>query len=126
MLRRDDQHRPIAAKPAPAEPGALALSLPQERWQTVRWREGSADWLAARFARLRLRLLAFSPRACPVGHRDNLLAEPRAEEWLLIERPEDETEPTKYWFASLPEDIAFDRLVSLAKLRGGSSAIIKS
>ncbi len=52
-----------------------------------------------------------------MGHRDNLLAEPRAEEWLLIERPEDETEPTKYWFASLPEDIAFDRLVNRAKLR---------
>ena len=117
LLRRDDQHRPIAAKPAPAKPGALALSLPQERWQTVRWREGSADWLAARFARLRVRPWAFSPRACPVAHRDNLLAEPRAEEWLLIERPEDETEPTKYWFASLPEDIAFDRLVNRAKLR---------
>jgi hypothetical protein len=46
-----------------------------------------------------------------------LLSEPRAEEWLLIEWPEDETEPTKYWFATLPEDIAFDRLVDLAKLR---------
>ena len=88
-------------------PGALALSLPQETWQTVRWREGSADWLASRFARLRVR----------PAHRDNLLAEPRAEEWLLIERPQDETEPTKYWFVSLAEDIAFDRLVDLAKLR---------
>src|SRR5262249_22713928 len=41
----------------------------------------------------------------------------RAEEWLLIEWPEDETEPTKYWFSTLPEDTAFDRLVDLTKLR---------
>src|SRR5208283_5866731 len=51
------------------------------------------------------------------AHRDNLLSELRAEEWLLIEWPEDETEPTKYWFSTLPEDIAFDRLVDLTKLR---------
>src|SRR5229473_5057661 len=100
LLRRDEQHQPISVK-------ALALSLPAEAWQPIRWREGSADWLASRFARLRVR----------PAHRDNLLAEPRAEEWLLIEWPEDEAEPTKYWFATLPEDIAFDRLVDLAKLR---------
>jgi hypothetical protein len=39
-----------------------------------------------------------------------LLSEVRAEEWLLIEWPKDETEPTKYWFSTLPEDTAFDRL----------------
>ena len=52
-----------------------------------------------------------------MGHRDNLLSALRAEEWLLIEWPEDETQPTKYWFSTLPEDIAFDRLVDLTKLR---------
>jgi SRSO17 transposase len=26
-------------------------------------------------------------------------------------------EPTKYWLATLPEDIAFERLVEVAKLR---------
>jgi SRSO17 transposase len=51
------------------------------------------------------------------AHRDNLLSEARAEEWLLIEWPEDETEPTKYWFSTLPEGTAFDRLVDLTKLR---------
>src|SRR5207253_5785676 len=44
-------------------------------------------------------------------------SELRAEEWLLIEWPENETEPTKYWFSTLPEDAAFDRLVDLTKLR---------
>ena len=51
------------------------------------------------------------------AHRDTLLSEPRAEEWLLIEWPEDETEPTKYWFSTLSEAVAFDRLVDLTKLR---------
>jgi SRSO17 transposase len=99
-LQRDVRHPPIAVK-------ALALSLPAEAGPRVAWRKGSADWLASRFTRLRLR----------PAHRDNLLTKPRPEEWLLIEWPEDKTEPTKYWFATLPEDIAFDRLVDLAKLR---------
>jgi len=85
LRRRDHQHQPIAAK-------ALALGLPAEAWQTITWREGSADWLASRFARQRVR----------PAHRDTKLTEPRAEEWLLIEWPQGETEPTKYWFATLP------------------------
>ena len=51
------------------------------------------------------------------AHRDEALAERRAEEWLLIEWPPDEREPTKYWFANLPDDISFERLVDLTKLR---------
>ena len=86
---------------------ALALGLPAEAWQTITWREGSADWLSSRFARVRVR----------AAHRDQRLDEPRAEEWLLIEWPEGEREPTKYWLATLPEDIAFAALVDLAKLR---------
>lgn len=94
------EHQPISVK-------TLALSLPQEAWQTITWREGTTDWLSSRFARRRVR----------PAHRDNLLSELRAEEWLLIEWPEDETEPTKYWLSTLPEDSAFDRLVDLTKLR---------
>src|SRR3954452_7409195 len=99
-LQRDGQHQPIWVK-------ALALSLPEEAWQTITWREGTADWLSSRFARRRVR----------PAHRDNLLSDLRAEEWLLIEWPQDETEPTKYWFSTLSEDTAFDRLVDLTKLR---------
>ena len=40
----------------------------------------------------------------------------RASEWLLIEWPRGE-EPTKYWLTTLADDIAFDRLVDIAKLR---------
>jgi SRSO17 transposase len=59
------------------------------------------------------------------AHRDTCRVEPRAEEWLLIEWPQGELEPTKYWLSTMPNDIAFDRLVDLAKLRG-SSAIIRN
>jgi len=99
-LQRDSEHQPVSAK-------TLALSLPKEAWQTVAWREGSAERLSSRFARQRVR----------AAHRDAELSQPRAEEWLLIEWPENEAEPTKYWLATLPEEIAFDRLVDLAKLR---------
>jgi hypothetical protein len=36
---------------------------------------------------------------------------------LLIEWPEDEKAPTKYWFSTLPANIAFRQLVDIAKLR---------
>ena len=35
----------------------------------------------------------------------------------MIEWPQGEPEPTKYWLAMVPEEIALDRLVYLAKLR---------
>ena len=58
---------------------------------------------------------------CPVrvrtSHRDYWLAESRPEEWLLIEWPEGEEAPTKYWFSTLPANIAFRQLGSTAKLR---------
>ena len=41
----------------------------------------------------------------------------RPEEWLLIEWPEGEEAPTKYWFSTLPANIAFHKLVGTAKLR---------
>ena len=44
-------------------------------------------------------------------------ASPGRKEWLLIEWPKGEKEPTKYWLSSLPDDIGFARLVDLAKLR---------
>jgi SRSO17 transposase len=83
-----------------------ALGLPKHVWRTIRWREGSADWLSSRFARVRVR----------VGH-NRLIPELVAQEWLLVEWPEGEVEPTKYWLSTLPADIAFRRLVDLAKLR---------
>jgi SRSO17 transposase len=99
-LRRDGEHRPLQVK-------ALALGLPDEAWETVTWREGSADRLTSRFARLRVR----------AAHRDERLDRPRPEEWLLVEWPEGEDAPTKYWLSTLPDDIAFADMVDRAKLR---------
>ena len=84
----------------------VALGLPKKAWRQIKWREGSADWLSSRFARVRVR----------VGHR-HLVPELLSEEWLLIEWPEGEAAPTKYWLSTLPENISFRQLVDFAKLR---------
>lgn len=34
----------------------IALALPKSAWKTIRWREGAAEWLSSRFARIRVRL----------------------------------------------------------------------
>ncbi len=68
--------------------------------QTIEWREGSAGTLASRFARVRGRV-----------------GDERPEEWLLIEWPEDEKEPTKYWLSTLASDMDFVELVDITKLR---------
>lgn len=99
-LRRDAVHRPIKIR-------ELAFSLPAKAWQTITWREGTNAPLCSRFARLRVR----------VAQRDFRRTEPWPEEWLLIEWPEGEAEPTKYWLSTLPEDTDFARMVDLAKLR---------
>ena len=41
----------------------------------------------------------------------------REEEWLLIEWPKDEAEPTRYFLSTLPADIAFRPLVATVKMR---------
>jgi SRSO17 transposase len=84
----------------------VALSLPAEAWETIAWRQGSAEPLSGRFARVRV----------TSAHRHRDLPE-RSPEWLLVEWPGSEAEPARYWLATLPEDIAFARLVELAKLR---------
>lgn len=100
LLRRDGEHQPTSVK-------ALALALGPEMWTEIAWREGTADRLTSRFARVRVR----------AAHRDYWLSDLRQPEWLLIEWPQGDKEPTKYWLSTLPEDIGFERLVELAKLR---------
>jgi SRSO17 transposase len=84
----------------------VALGLPKQAWRTVTWREGSAERLSSRFARVRGR----------VGY-SKLIPEKLSPEWLLIEWPEGEAEPTKYWLSTLPENVSFQQLVDFAKLR---------
>jgi SRSO17 transposase len=97
---RNKDHRPVSAKD-------VALSLPASAWKTVMWREGTRKNLQSRFAAVRLR----------PAHRDYLLPEPHPVEWLLIEWPKGESEPTKYWLSTLSEDTPLKELVRIAKHR---------
>jgi SRSO17 transposase len=100
LLRRDKQHQPISLK-------QLAESLPPIGWKHVCWREGSKQKLCSHFAALRVR----------VAHRDYWRSELPAEQWLLIEWPTEQSEPTKYWLATLSADTKLAALVKLAKHR---------
>jgi SRSO17 transposase len=84
----------------------LALSLRPRAWRTIKWREGTNDWLSSRFARVRVHVASSHERS-----------EKPSKEWLLIEWPEGEDEPTKYWLSTLPSNIPFRDLVDAAKLR---------
>ena len=84
----------------------LALGLRAKSWRTIKWREGTNDELSSRFARLRVHVASDHERP----HK-------RRKEWLLIEWPEGEEAPTKYWLSTLPHNIPFDDLVDAAKLR---------
>jgi SRSO17 transposase len=99
-LRRDAEHQPVTLK-------ALALSLPAQDWRTVTWREGTRGELTSRFAAVRVR----------PAHRDTQRSEPWPEEWLLIEWPDGDAEPAKYWFSNLPRRSSLKRLVRVAKAR---------
>ena len=95
-VSRRDKNNPLSVK-------ELALALPKRAWRTISWCEGSNERLSSRFARVRVR-----------AANDDVL---RDEEWLLIEWPKGEKQPTKYWLSTLPPDITFERMVDLAMLR---------
>src|SRR5919107_4633693 len=99
-VRRSPEHHPVAA-------AELAESLPAAARRTVTWRAGSRAALASRFAAVRVR----------PAHRDDQLPAPRPEEWLLVEWPEGEKEPTKYWLSTLPAETGLKELVAIAKAR---------
>jgi len=97
-LRRTGEQQPVLARD-------LAQKLPRRAWETVSWREGTKGMMRSRFARARVR----------VAHRD--LHQSRAPEWLLVEWPSGEKEPSRYWLSTVPEDVTFEDLVRLAKIR---------
>ena len=100
LLQRDTKCQPVSVQ-------ELALSLPGEAWKKVSWRQGVKQKLQSRFAAVRVR----------PAHRDYWRSEPHAEQWLLMEWPAGESEPTKYWLATVPADITMVELVHLAKHR---------
>ena len=100
MPRRTASLQPMSVK-------ALAQSLPSRAFQNVSWREGTNDTLSGRFVAVRVRHAGGN-----VGK-----ARLRPEQWLLIEWPPNDDEPSKYFLSTLPEHIAIDELVSVAHQR---------
>jgi SRSO17 transposase len=76
-------------------------------WKRIRWRQGTKGWLESRFVAFRVQPSHGFVRGQP----------PHKEVWLLIEWPESEKEPTKYFLCDLPATYTLRRLVRLAKCR---------
>ena len=125
-IQRDDlvgaRHRTAAGQALVWPRPTTKAAAPGRRTWTARGREaghgaardrvaeyhlaGTAGKLNSRFAAIRVR----------PAHRDTDRAEPRTEEWLLVEWPVSEKEPSKYWLSTLPGG-PIEGLVATAKLR---------
>ncbi len=99
-LRVSAGHRPLSVKD-------VALGLEARDFKTVTWREGSNAPLSGRFARVRVHS----------AHRYNKQSQLPQAQWLVIEWPEDEKQPTKYWLCTLPEETSLEDLVDALKMR---------
>lgn len=100
MPRRTAARQPMSAQ-------ALAMSLPPDAFQTITWREGSNAPLSNRFAAVRVRRAG--------GNTGRARLHP--EEWLLIEWPVGDTEPSRYFLSTLPENTPINELVDVAHQR---------
>jgi SRSO17 transposase len=100
MPRRTAQRQPLSVKD-------LALSLPEQAFQTITWRQGTNEPLSGRFAALR------------IGHAGGNAGKARLRplQWLLIEWPAGHKEPRKYILSTLPEDTPIEDLISAAYQR---------
>lgn len=100
-LQVDPDHPPKSVK-------EIALSRRPERWKKITWwEEGSRGPMTSRFTVLRVRS----------AHRAEHQTRVPPLEWLLIEWPEGEPEPTHYWFSTLPASTPVPELIRMAKLR---------
>jgi len=87
----------------------IAKALPSQSWKLITWREGTKGALSSRFARV----VVWMANGLVQG---KTLEVPREE--LLIEWPEGDKNPWKYWLSSLsPRRTSFRGLVRKAKGR---------
>jgi SRSO17 transposase len=93
--------------PAPLSVRQLARTLAPECWERVTWREGSKGPMTSRFAAVRVRLAH--------GYQHNDKAE--EPQWLLLEWPAEQLEPSRYWLSTLPPTTDLVSLVRFAKIR---------
>jgi len=99
-LRRTASHHPVSVLD-------LAHELPMNAYRMIQWREGTNDVLRSRFAAVRVR-----PSH---GHRPQSILP--QEEWLLIEWPKNEAQPTKYWLSTLDKNTSLQNLVATTMQR---------
>jgi SRSO17 transposase len=93
--------------PEPESAISIALRLEPSAWSEVTWRQGSKGPLTSRF---------MAVRAQPShGHTEGRVSEPPG--WLLVEWPDDEEAPKKFWVSNLAENVSLRELVYWAKLR---------
>jgi SRSO17 transposase len=95
--------------PLPRSLCQVAKDLPSQSWKKVTWREGTKGPLSSRFARV----IVWMANGLVQG---KTMEEPSEE--LLIEWPEGDKEPWKFWLSSLPPHrSSFRGLVRKAKGR---------
>jgi SRSO17 transposase len=82
----------------------IALELGPKAFRRCPWREGTSRQLASRFAFCRVKV------PCEPGLES-------AEEWLLIEWPMGEDEPTGYFLTTLPRRMSKKQIIRLIKER---------
>lgn len=75
----------------------------KSKFRKTTWREGSNGSLQSRFARVRV--------VVDKGHS------PRQPQWLLIEWPDGEEQPTHYVLSTLPKSLSLKQLVRTVKTR---------
>lgn len=86
---------------------ALAMSLPKSAYRKYTWREGVNKKLSSRFAFRRVEV-------DPKQKRGTV---EREAEWLVIEWPEGEKEPTKYFLTTLGRKLSKRKIVRTIKER---------
>ncbi len=110
LLQRTPDHQPVSVK-------QLAMSLPASAFRQVTWREGVDRKLQSRFAGWFDYVRAY---------RDYWKAEPHAEEWLLIEWPRGETEPTSIGYQRCHPTLSSELWSGWPNTAGSSSEITRN
>jgi SRSO17 transposase len=107
--------QPKKPRPAPLYTAkAVLAALPEDRWQTLTWREHEDTVLRKQFVAVRVHWATGGAQCSTSHHR--VFTGP--EGWLLGERPvPGESGDLKWYFSTLPADTALHRLVELAHSR---------
>jgi len=106
---RPRRYPPLDSMPTPQDLASMARQLPASAWKKVKWRAGSRGPQRSRCTQLKVW----------AAHKWRAQEHPeRVAEWLLIEWPEGESAPTKYWLGRLGTGRpGLRRLVRLAHSR---------